>query len=115
RSKLSFYLALQIPGELCVRQSRDDFVQKSTRDQLLSRQVVDAATLQIEKLFGLNLAGGRAMRTTDIIGKNFKTRHRVGFRVVAQQQVTHLLISVRSVCTRFDLDQARENRACTIV
>ena len=55
------------------------------------------------------------MGAADIVGLNFQTGHRIGFRLIAEHQVTHFLVGVRLVRAGFDLDEARKDRASGII
>ena len=55
------------------------------------------------------------MRATDVVGEDFKARHRVGFGIVAQKKIAHFLIGIGEMGVRFDPDKAAEGGAGAIV
>src|SRR5438132_2897010 len=87
----------------------DHFIQKAAHDEPLSQRRRNSASPQIEKLVFINLARGSAMCATHVIGQNFKTGHRVGLGIVAQQKIAHLLISVGKMSVRFDPNQSSKD------
>ena len=53
----------------------DDFVQESGDDEALRNGNRNAAGAEIEEFVLLDLAGGGAVRATDVVGQNFEAGH----------------------------------------
>ena len=69
----------------------------------------NAAASQIKKFVFLDLAGGRTMCATNVVRQDFKARHRVRFRVVAQKEIAHLLGGIGEMSMRLDPDISPPN------
>ncbi len=71
--------------------------------------------LEIEHFVCIDLTGSSAMGAPHVIGQNFEPGHRVGFGVVAQQKIAHLLIGIGEMRVRLDPDEPAENASGAIV
>src|SRR5262245_28478709 len=98
-----------------VIEALDDFVEESGDEEALANFGWDAAGAKVKELVFFDLAGGRAVGATDVVGENFEAGHGIRFGVVAQEKITNLLIGVGEVSVRFYADESAENRTGTIV
>ena len=80
------------------------FVEKSGDDEALSDRDGDAASAEIEEFVLIDLAAGCAVGATDVVGQNLEAGHGVGFGIVAQEKVAHLLIGIGEMGMRLDPD-----------
>jgi len=82
---------------------------------LLGLAAVDAAGEHVEKFFGVDLARGCAVGAADFVGEDFEAGHRVGFGLVAEEEVADLLVSVGAMGAGLDSDEAGEDGAGLVV
>ena len=98
-------------GLLCAALGRpraeplDDFLEEAVHDELLRRALRNTAGHEIEELFLLDLAAGRAVSAAHVVGFDLETRGAVCLGVIAQQKIAHLLVSVRHLGTGIDADE----------
>src|SRR5262245_49449732 len=93
----------------------DDFVQKTGDNETLCHRDRNTPSAKIEKLVFVDLTGSGPVSATDVVGENFETRHRIGFRVVTQQKVANFLVCISEMSMRLYSDQSAENGAGAIV
>src|SRR6266536_785526 len=93
----------------------NDFVQKTGDDEALCNRHWNTASAKIKKFVFVDLAGSRPVAATDVVGEDFQAGHRIGFGIVAQQEIAHFLIGISEVGMRLYPDQPTENGAGTIV
>src|SRR5205085_11783354 len=90
-------------------ESLNHFVQKAANNEALSQCSPNASRTEIKKFFLVNLAGSCAVSAADVIRQNFQAGHGIRLRIIAEQQVADLLISIGEMGVRFHPDQAAEN------
>ena len=73
--------------------------------------LVDAARPQIEDRLVGHGSSGRAVPALNVVGVDLEARLAVCFRPVREQQVLVLLIGVRLIRTRLDVDRAAKDSA----
>src|SRR5262249_45848349 len=103
--------ALQLGTERIDRDTADDVVGKGVSQQLPGLLLADAARLQIEDLFLIELANARSVRALDIIGVNLQLRLGVDHCIVRQQQRLVGLACVRLLGILVDVNLAVEDAA----
>ena len=106
---------MQMCSDRRLIEALDDFVQETGDDEVLGHLYRDTAGAEIEEFVLVDLAAGSAMGATDVVGQNFETGHRVGFGVVAQEEVANLLIGIGEMRMWFDPNQSAKGGAGAIV
>src|SRR6476660_1720421 len=107
--------AVQMITNRWVIEALNHFVEESGDEEALGHVCRNAAGAQIEELVLVDLARGRAVGATDVVGEDFEAGHGVGFGVVAEEKVANFLVSVGEMSVRFHADEPAENRPGTIV
>ena len=97
--------------EIFILKSLQHSSEEATNDELCRLLRRNAAGHHVEEFVLIEFAGSRAMSAADIIGKDLKSGHGVGLRLIAEHEVADLLIGVGLVRVLLDLDQAGEDRA----
>ena len=73
--KLSVDQLIQIIGDCGLIEAPDDFVEEAGDDEALGDFCRDATRMQVKHLVLVDLAGGGAVGSTDVVGKNFQAGH----------------------------------------
>lgn len=71
--------------------------------------------LHVEDFVFVDFTRGGTVGAADIIGEDFKSRHRVGFRIVAEEEVADFLVGISFMGSLGDLDESGKNGAGGIV
>ena len=89
----------------------DDVLREGIGQQVAGIRETDAARLQVEHCFGVQLADGRAVRAAHVVGQNLQFGLGVDDGVVGEHQVLVGLLGVGLLRVLADEDLAVEDRA----
>ena len=92
----------------------NDLFKEAKDHELHGGAARDATLHHIKEFIGVEISGGRAVRTFDVIGEDFKSREGVGLRGGIEQKISVGLVGVGLLRALSDFDESGKDAAAVV-